>query len=62
MVYAPPTACRSRTRSIGSTGGRQDPGKTFKNKKMPGHMSIDRITTLNLKVVQIDVERGFILV
>jgi large subunit ribosomal protein L3 len=24
-------------RSIGSTGGRQDPGKTFKNKKMPGH-------------------------
>src|SRR5947209_127392 len=23
-------------RSIGSTGGRQDPGKTFKNKKMPG--------------------------
>ena len=25
-------------RSIGSTGGRQDPGKTFKNKKMPGHM------------------------
>jgi large subunit ribosomal protein L3 len=25
-------------RSIGSTGGRQDPGKTFKNKKMPGHI------------------------
>ena len=24
-------------RSIGGTGGRQDPGKTFKNKKMPGH-------------------------
>ena len=45
-------------RSIGSTGGRQDPGKTFKNKKMPGHMGADRITTLNLKVVQIDVERG----
>jgi large subunit ribosomal protein L3 len=22
---------------IGSTGGRQDPGKTFKNKKMAGH-------------------------
>ena len=38
-------------RSIGSTGGRQDPGKTFKNKKMPGHMGVDRVTTLNLKVV-----------
>src|SRR6187431_1655637 len=49
-------------RSIGSTGGRQDPGKTFKNKKMPGHMGADRITTLNLKVVQTDVERGLILV
>jgi large subunit ribosomal protein L3 len=49
-------------RSIGSTGGRQDPGKTWKNKKMPGHMGVDRITTLNLRVVQLDVERGLILV
>src|ERR1700729_4088152 len=49
-------------RSIGSTGGRQDPGKTFKNKKMPGHMGADRVTTLNLKVMQTDVERGLILV
>jgi large subunit ribosomal protein L3 len=49
-------------RSIGSTGGRQDPGKTFKNKKMPGHMGVDRVTTLNLKVVQTDVDRGLILV
>src|ERR1043166_6060986 len=49
-------------RSIGSTGGRQDPGKTFKNKKMPGHMGVERVTTLNLKVVQTDVERGLILI
>jgi large subunit ribosomal protein L3 len=49
-------------RSIGSTGGRQDPGKTFKNKKMPGHLGVERVTTLNLKVVQTDVERGLILV
>ena len=49
-------------RSIGSTGGRQDPGKTFKNKKMPGHMGVERVTTLNLKVVQTDAERGLILV
>ena len=49
-------------RSIGSTGGRQDPGKTFKNKKMPGHMGVDRITTLNLRVVQTDVERGLVFV
>ena len=49
-------------RSIGSTGGRQDPGKTFKNKKMPGHMGVERVTTLNLHVVQTDIERGLILV
>src|SRR3569623_1958678 len=49
-------------RSIGSTGGRQDPGKTFMIMKMPGHMGVDRITTLNLRVVQTDVERGLILV
>jgi large subunit ribosomal protein L3 len=49
-------------RSHGSTGGRQDPGKTFKNKKMAGHMGVERVTTLNLKVVQTDVERGLVLV
>jgi large subunit ribosomal protein L3 len=49
-------------RSIGGTGGRQDPGKTFKNKKMPGHLGVERVTTLNLKVVQTDVARGLILV
>jgi large subunit ribosomal protein L3 len=49
-------------RSIGSTGGRQDPGKTFKNKKMPGHLGVERVTTLNLKVVQTDVDRGLVYV
>jgi large subunit ribosomal protein L3 len=49
-------------RSIGSTGGRQDPGKTFKNKKMPGHLGVERVTTQNLRIVQTDVERGLILV
>jgi large subunit ribosomal protein L3 len=49
-------------RSHGSTGGRQDPGKTFKNKKMAGHLGVERVTTLNLKVVQTDAERGLILI
>src|ERR1700729_2137796 len=48
-------------RSHGSTGGRQDPGKTFKNKKMAGHMGTDRGTTQNLRVVRTDPERGLIL-
>ncbi|GLK57842.1 50S ribosomal protein L3 [Methylopila capsulata] len=49
-------------RSHGSTGGRQDPGKVFKNKKMAGHMGDERVTTQNLKIVSTDVERGLILV
>ncbi|MCI0466141.1 MAG: 50S ribosomal protein L3 [Beijerinckiaceae bacterium] len=49
-------------RSHGSTGGRQDPGKTFKNKKMAGHLGTERVTTLNLRVVETDIERGLILV
>jgi large subunit ribosomal protein L3 len=49
-------------RSLGSTGNRQDPGKTFKNKKMAGHLGGDRITTLNLEIAGIDVERGLVMV
>jgi large subunit ribosomal protein L3 len=49
-------------RSHGSTGGRQDPGKTFKNKKMAGHLGVERVTTLNLKVMGTDAGRGLIMV
>src|SRR5271156_2405912 len=49
-------------RAHGSTGQRQDPGKVFKNKKMAGHMGQENVTTLNLTVFRVDVERGLILV
>jgi large subunit ribosomal protein L3 len=49
-------------RSLGSTGQRQDPGKTFKGKKMAGHLGDVRVTTQNLRVVSTDVERGLIMV
>jgi large subunit ribosomal protein L3 len=49
-------------RSHGSTGNRQDPGKVFKGKKMAGHMGDRRVTTLNLKVVATDADRGLIMV
>jgi large subunit ribosomal protein L3 len=48
-------------RSLGSTGNRQDPGKTFKNKKMAGHLGQERVTTLNLKVEGVDLERNLVL-
>jgi large subunit ribosomal protein L3 len=49
-------------RAHGSTGQRQDPGKVFKGKKMAGHLGDERVTTLNLEVVQIDPDRGLVLV
>jgi large subunit ribosomal protein L3 len=49
-------------RSHGSTGHRQDPGKTFAGKKMAGHLGDKRRTTLNLKVVSTDAERGLIMI
>ena len=49
-------------RAHGSTGQNQDPGKVFKNKKMAGHMGDGRVTTQNLRVVKVDVERGLILI
>ena len=49
-------------RSHGSTGNRQDPGRTFPNKKMAGHLGVERVTTPNLKVVSADADRGILLV
>src|SRR5436305_14345485 len=49
-------------RSLGSSGQRQDPGKTFKNKKMAGHMGAERVTTQSLEIVIADAERGLLYV
>jgi large subunit ribosomal protein L3 len=49
-------------RAHGSTGQRQDPGKTFAGKHMAGHLGQETVTTLNLTVWRVDVERGLILV
>jgi large subunit ribosomal protein L3 len=49
-------------RSLGSTGNRQDPGRTFKNKKMAGHLGVERITTLNLEVAAVDADKGLLMI
>src|SRR3954465_15450432 len=49
-------------RSHGSTGNRQDPGRTFPGKKMAGHYGQETVTTLHLTVWRVDAERGLILV
>ena len=47
-------------RSGGSTGQRQDPGKVFKGKKMPGHMGDKFRTILNLEVVKSDLSNDLL--
>src|SRR5256886_11163015 len=49
-------------RSLGSTGQRQVPGKTFKNKKMAGHLGAARVTTQSLRIVSADAERGVLMI
>ena len=49
-------------RSHGSTGGRQDPGRVFKNKRRAGHMGVVRVTQQNLTVVAVDAAQGLIMV
>ena len=49
-------------RSLGSTGQRQDPGRTFKGKKMAGHLGQETVTTQNLTIFRVDAEKGLILI
>ena len=49
-------------RSPGSIGQRQTPGRVFKGKRMSGHMGVVRRTTENLRVVEVDAERGLLLI
>ncbi|MGH8208385.1 MAG: 50S ribosomal protein L3 [Steroidobacteraceae bacterium] len=49
-------------RSGGSIGQRQTPGRVFKGRRMSGHMGVDRVTTENLRIVEVDVERNLLLI
>ena len=49
-------------RSPGSIGACATPARVFKGTKMAGHMGAERVTTLNLEVVQADAERDLLLV
>ncbi len=49
-------------RHQGSNGPATTPGKVRKGKGMPGHMGRETITTQNLEVVRVDVEKNLILI
>jgi len=46
----------------GSIGQRQTPGRVFQGKRMSGHMGVQRRTTENLKVVEVDAARNLLLI
>ena len=50
------------TRSHGSTGQNQTPGRVFKGKKMAGHMGMRRTTVINLRIERVDVKRNLLFV
>src|SRR3712207_1506949 len=49
-------------RAVGSMGAASDPSRTFKNKKMPGHMGHKKSTVLNLEVVKVMADKNVILI
>jgi large subunit ribosomal protein L3 len=49
-------------RGSGSIGNRTTPGRVFKGKRMMGHMGGETVTTQNLLIHSVDVERNLILV
>jgi len=49
-------------REPGSTGQNTYPHKSFKNRKMPGRMGRERVTSLSLKVVKVDKEKQLVLI
>ncbi len=53
----------SRSHNVpGSIGMAQDPGRVFPGKRMPGHLGNIKVTTQNLEVVRVDVERNLLLI
>lgn len=45
----------------GSIGNRATPGKVWKNKRMPGHMGSETKTIQNIKVVEVNQDKGYML-
>jgi len=49
-------------RGVGSMSANSDPSRVFKNKHMPGHYGVERVTVQNLELVKIDAERNLLLI
>jgi len=50
-----------RMRAPGSIGQSSYPSRVFKGQRMAGHMGNERVTVRNIKIVDVDIEKGIIL-
>ena len=51
-----------RQRSPGSLGAGTSPGRVFKGQHMAGHLGAERVTAINLEIVEVDAARNLLLV
>ena len=51
-----------RHRAPGSLGAGTSPGRVFKGQHMAGHLGAERVTAINLEVVEVDAARNLLLV
>ena len=49
-------------REVGSMSANSTPSRVFKNKNMPGHYGVERVTIQNLDIVKVDPSRNILLV
>ena len=49
-------------RGVGSMGACSTPSRVMKNKKLPGHMGVEKVTIQNLDVVKADAENNLLLI
>ena len=49
-------------RAPGSIGNRATPGRVFKQKKMPGRLGGKTTTVQNLRIIDVNLEKGFLLI
>ncbi len=48
-------------RTPGSIGNRTWPARVFRGKRLPGHMGDERVTVQNLKIVEVNEAKGYLL-
>ena len=49
-------------RGVGSMGACSTPSRVMKNKKLPGHMGVEKVTIQNLDVIKADAENNLLLI